>query len=346
MRLEYEFLKHQTDEIKRIIEFFVSFECNKDFFQEIVEKCIDNPFVDIENEKGLLHMGYLSPNDYHHFYGEKASNYRLVWRILELLTGNSIIEPFNTFMLSTGSFRYKPVKDYSKFLYERDLILNLIFGALRIVDKYCENVVIFELKYKSGNPDIGTGFFINIGTEINPQVFIVTNHHVVSGCSDDKLEKLTIRTSNDEILFDNLFYTDFIVDEINDIALIEYSKERKNCFYLSEHINLLDEIITIGYPPIPQTDAPYQIIHKGEINSFVKAREKGRELIIFSAKTAGGNSGGPIIDNYGLVVGIVSDDCLNYDDFLSKAKLPYHAATPSEKINKLLHEKGFLREDN
>jgi S1-C subfamily serine protease len=55
-------------------------------------------------------------------------------------------------------------------------------------------------------------------------------------------------------------------------------------------------------------------------------------LILFSAKTAPGNSGGPLINEYGFVVGIVCQDLFYKDALIESGQLPYHTAIPAPTL--------------
>jgi hypothetical protein len=60
--------------------------------------------------------------------------------------------------------------------------------------------------------------------------------------------------------------------------------------------------------------------------------------MIFSAKTAPGNSGGPVLNDLGLVIGMVTEDLFYKDALVEKGQLPYHAATPASAIEQFLQK--------
>lgn len=62
------------------------------------------------------------------------------------------------------------------------------------------------------------------------------------------------------------------------------------------------------------------------------------DYFLFSARTSPGNSGGPVINDKGMVVGIVTQQLLE-KDAQNRGKLPYFAAVPSHVIV------GFLNEE-
>jgi S1-C subfamily serine protease len=101
-------------------------------------------------------------------------------------------------------------------------------------------------------------------------------------------------------------------------------------------MELLSDIVTIGFPRIPRSTEAYQTCHKGEINSIIGQDYDGQELFIFSAKTSSGNSGSPVINRYGLVVGIVTQELFEQQSFKEQGKLPYYAAIPAKYISQFI----------
>lgn len=93
-------------------------------------------------------------------------------------------------------------------------------------------------------------------------------------------------------------------------------------------------MVTIGYPRVAMTNDSYQLSHKGEINALVKDYTN-REYYIFSAKTGPGNSGGPLINKLGLVVGIISQDFFE-NNTETNIPVSYSAAIPSFKIKSFI----------
>ncbi|MBF0593116.1 MAG: hypothetical protein HQL02_13615 [Nitrospirae bacterium] len=61
---------------------------------------------------------------------------------------------------------------------------------------------------------------------------------------------------------------------------------------------ILDNVITIGYPKIPLSTKAEIVSQKGEINTFIKDMYQNK-YCLFSAITRPGNSGGPIFSEKG-----------------------------------------------
>ena len=77
--------------------------------------------------------------------------------------------------------------------------------------------------------------------------------------------------------------------------------------YQSEDILLLSRVVCVGYPPIPLTTHPFQVAVDGKINALVRVRGSKYLTYVVSATSRGGFSGGPLIDESGLAIGLVTE---------------------------------------
>ena len=134
----------------------------------------------------------------------------------------------------------------------------------------------------------GTGFFItNDG-------YILTNHHVVEGASN-----VSIKAEKGELSAKIIK-----VDKQNDLAVLKVDgKFAALPVVSSRKVGLGDEVFTIGFPQIglQGVSAKYT---KGDISSLTGIKDDPRNFQI-SVPIQPGNSGGPLVNEYGNVVGIV-----------------------------------------
>jgi S1-C subfamily serine protease len=135
----------------------------------------------------------------------------------------------------------------------------------------------------------GTGFFITVDG------YMLTNFHVV-----DKASRLAVKVKQET--YEAKVIT---TDAVNDIALLKVSgKFSVLPIASSRTVKLGDSIFTIGYPN-PEIQGVEAKLTRGEINSLAGIQDDPRHFQI-SVPVQPGNSGGPLVDQAGNVVGIVS----------------------------------------
>ena len=133
----------------------------------------------------------------------------------------------------------------------------------------------------------GTGFYVS------EDGHIITNHHVIDGCMDIKVQSQgelipTIRLAE---------------DKQNDLALLKVSQEPHYVFALSNDSPYpLQEIVVAGFPFGDRYSSTLKFT-KGIVSSLAGLGDNYSEIQIDAALQQG-NSGGPIIDEYGNVVAV------------------------------------------
>ena len=133
----------------------------------------------------------------------------------------------------------------------------------------------------------GSGFYVS------EQGHIVTNHHVIEGCQNIKVHSKG-----------NVLETKKIADDKrNDLALLKISENPKHAFALSTESPFpLQEIVVAGYP-FGDTVSSTLKFTQG-IVSAVAGLGNDYSQIQIDAALQPGNSGGPILDDYGNVVAV------------------------------------------
>lgn len=78
-------------------------------------------------------------------------------------------------------------------------------------------------------------------------------------------------------------------------------------YSLEENDLVLSDILIVGYPPIPFTTVPSQVVTLGQINAVVRVRHSPVLHFIASAMARGGFSGGVALDQSGMALGLVTE---------------------------------------
>ena len=133
----------------------------------------------------------------------------------------------------------------------------------------------------------GTGFFVSrVG-------HIITNYHVIDGCNVNKLSYKGKFFNADTIA----------VDKTNDLAILKADLTPSKVYSVAtEDASLLENIIIAGYPLGKKVSAAIKT-SKGSITALAGYGDNYSEFQTDAALNQG-NSGGPIMDQKGNVVGV------------------------------------------
>lgn len=228
---------------------------------------------------------------------------------------------------------------------------SLVYGFEYIYNLYKDIVVPLVWEKENGDPSLGTGFKIWGG--------IATARH----CIEDP-KTLSIKGYSVEELVNSKIY---VSDNPNlDIAFIDVGR-KEEISALADDGKVLQDVLTLGYPKIP-TFTDFLTAEKATISSKADVRltpTKGSitafgtdyfaktELMLITAKICGGNSGGPVINEEGSVVGI-SCRIPNYEgDIGDYDNLGYGIVVPIKYLSEIIEKKtkisvspNFFREYN
>jgi S1-C subfamily serine protease len=133
----------------------------------------------------------------------------------------------------------------------------------------------------------GTGFFVS------KTGHIISNHHVIEGCNTVKLTFKGKEVSADVLAS----------DKKNDLAILKAELKPSKVYPISkEDASLLEDIIIAGYPLGKKVSAAIKT-SKGSITALAGYGDNYSEFQTDAALNQG-NSGGPIMDQKGNVVGV------------------------------------------
>ena len=122
---------------------------------------------------------------------------------------------------------------------------------------------------------------------------LLTNHHVIDGC-----RQVSLRFNGREIPVSVINF-----DPVNDLALLKINRPLKNPYAINENnAELMQEVFVAGFPFGDSLSNTVKIT-KGIVSSLTGLFNNFSEIQIDAALQPG-NSGGPIFDKYGNILGV------------------------------------------
>ena len=243
--------------------------------------------------------GYMLPfsgNDFYRFLLERnreeyERKIHKIRHILSMLERSGILQNMGR---STGAYlanTYFSLKELTTLQKQNCLWLGDAFGFSYLQKKLKGNVVHITGHGKDERIGNGTGFLINSKT-------VLTCKHVIQDMEPDEVIC---------ILGKEYSYSTAVHESL-DIALLHLSEAVSGIvtFPALNDADILDEVLTMGYPPIPGSAHDYLLSQKGEVNSVVYDFLSKSNNLVLSSITRPGNSGGPVISRNGYLVGMVT----------------------------------------
>lgn len=187
-----------------------------------------------------------------------------------------------------------------------------VFGFPYIYNSYRNFVLPIEFTNWDNRKTLGTCFAFLGG--------IATAKHCVSGA-----KALAIGGIDSETLTKASFYIHR--KEAMDLLFIQFQSKLESCIRLYDTAIILDEVMTLGYPKVPgyhnflasekaNVSARFTST-RGQVSAHAEDLWIRERLLLITARISGGNSGGPVINRAGAVVGIsvnAPDAEGDYDD--------------------------------
>lgn len=185
--------------------------------------------------------------------------------------------------------------------------LNCIaYGFLYVYESYRQYVLPVIVKNSKGDLSVGTCFRFHTG--ILTAKHCLTEPEVsIKGYTAEQLNQCPVIISTDPNV-------DMAFIDLNEQSPISYGEAK-----------ILDEVLAMGYPKVPMFNeflaveraAISSIPTKGAVASLANpymARDMSN-LMLVTARIRGGNSGGPIINSDGAVVGVAFAEPMSKGDY-------------------------------
>ena len=207
-------------------------------------------------------------------------------------------------------------------LFAAALLAAVLVGAMPASAAFDQGVLDGIVLIYSGAPDTdgdmaywrGTGFFV--GTEGEDPMYLVTNCHVVEEfiLAGKSLGGGELSVMFDEDVEEEAYLVDY--DYEKDIAILKLADPTDQRAPLpmrqAEEEELGNEVYAVGYPlaadltvqSVTSASKNDATVTTGSISRFLTESGTGRKLIQTDAALSGGNSGGPLTDENGAVIGV------------------------------------------
>lgn len=111
--------------------------------------------------------------------------------------------------------------------------------------------------------------------------------------------------------------------------------------------DILDECLVMGYPSIPGLDIGL-IPSAGRVVREFPVYLRSQNMMLVDARVKGGNSGGPVLNKYGKVMGVITNG--ESEDESMREKMGFAIATPAQTLLDLINaidpqgEERFVKE--
>lgn len=180
----------------------------------------------------------------------------------------------------------------------------LVFGFPLIRNHFEKSVLSLDVTLQDGTPSIGSGFLIDSNR------FVTAAH-----CIKDS-KTIQIPGWNPATHRLNSIYIP--TDERIDLAVLTFEADPfpDAPKFKMQSFNVLDEVLSMGYPPIPGFQdllvsetgrvAAYLKSTVGQVVTRAESFLDRQDKILISARVKGGNSGGPVVSKTGEVIGVVT----------------------------------------
>ncbi len=201
----------------------------------------------------------------------------------------------------------------------------------KLYAQYAGAVAYIDVEDAEKKRGIGSAFHIGDGIFITAK-HVIEGKNILEVATTKRIE--LIQGSQDESGEPDVTLIDPAVlsivagpyeDEFDDVAVFKVDFEglllpaiklgSHTTHEVSENEFVLSNVIVIGYPPIPFTTTPNQVVASGQVNAVIDVRHSKYVHFVLSTMARGGFSGGVALTESGFALGLITES-LGYGESL------------------------------
>jgi serine protease Do len=317
--------------VKEIYDFFLQFFSNGGKHLSLMDFMNTVPGFLETKEDGIGSMNVSLGMEYYRIC-EKMVDDLLLMRIkanpiMGIMTQYLAVHSANTsdpqafnMALNYGAYDFK----YRGFVYTRDYFTH---SVLQIEGQH-ENLLL----------DTGTAYYIG------DNLFVTAAH-----CVNDVARFNLLLPDDTPLPLREVWFAKGQDREVYDLAIIRVDGELTIPYFMLDAPAVLDEVLVMGFPPIANlpsiqtaetaTIGAYQKASTGQVVANTTAYRTQMDFFLVNARVKGGNSGGPVINKEGKVVGTVVALPYELESDLDNPRydiMGYGQCLPSKYIEELL----------
>ena len=221
---------------------------------------------------------------------------------------------------------------------------------VHLYQSYKYSMVRITVRTKNGDLSNGSAFHIGDG-------WLVTAAHVLN---DGEIDEVVSEYCSEQLEIEKIIYHS---DERIDLAIIKTNIDLSHYlekttisgthdgFVKTDHIEIgghlndwigdelvLSKVLLMGYPPVPFSNGPALLAAEGEVNAVIDKYNGPHPHFIISCMGRGGYSGGPVISEYGFLLGVMTESLVMNNQ---SEELGYSSSISIEPLLAMLHENGI-----
>lgn len=290
-----------------------------------------------EAKQNRLKMGWLSDFDFIQLLAKYANKKEISIKNNSLIVG-AVFGKLRKYGIITdvglpGIAEFKITDGLMAYYRGLGVVENMVFGLTHMVERAKRSVPAVNVELPNGDIHCGSGILIKCGDSPDTGYHVLTNRHVVEG---NTLREIQTPEQSFELtgIPSLCGYADLAAIPINRTIPVPI-------IAVLQDVEVLMPVIALGYPRVPTASAQFAMAHRGEVNGTVTTTN-GEEFLAISCHVSPGNSGGPILTEIGLCVGIVTQSGTGEfgspSDPSGTYKSTYHMAIPPALVSKFIGE--------